>query len=217
METKILIGLGKSSYSNIEVNLKENENLDVEKIKGLIKQSLECVEVVTAHENNTIVLLTEKQLNIVEKYLEKHNNTILEYIDSCNKKDYKELTKDEASILIKLIFDMEDSSNPETVTPVVPNKTEETKTVTKKEPFPSNVPVDTSPLPIEEKKTKTVSQPVIEKVQITCKQCGGTNIKLDKHNMQFNGKNYDIYQCDDCPTYVNNKGYKTKVSTWIEL
>lgn len=232
METKILLGLGKSSYSNIEVNLKENEKLDVPRIKELIKQSLECVEIVTEYENNVIVLITEKQASIILKYFEKYNDMILEYIDSCNKKEYKTLTKDEASILVKLIIDTENASSNEETAPVttVPHKVEDTKPevvapVTKKEPFPSTKPVDTTPLPVEEKKSIPTAQPsdkeeektVPERVQIKCKQCGGTNIKLDKHNKEYNGKVYDIYVCNDCPSFINAKGFRQNVSTWIEV
>lgn len=231
METKILIGLGKSSYSNIEVNLKENENLDVVRIKNLIKQSLECVEVVTEHENNVIILVTEKQANIIKKYFEKYNDMILEYVESCGKKEWKELTKDEGIILVNLIIDTENASSNEEATPVttVPHKVEEVKPeavtpVTKKEPFPSNKPVDTTPLPTEEKKAIPTAKPsdveeenVPERVQIKCNKCGGTNIKLDKHNKEYNGKVYDIYVCNDCPSFINAKGFRQNVSTWIEV
>ena len=120
METKILISLGSNTFSNVEFNVSHGEVPDYDYMKAVVAEAKKVIpfdsdnaKPPVYNKKPLIGEITEKQEETIRKYAEKYKDMIIEFLESYGKLKLKELTKDEASILIDLIFNTENAYKPE--------------------------------------------------------------------------------------------------------
>ena len=132
METKILVSLGSNTFSNVEFNVSHGEIPDYDYMKAVVAEAKKVIpfdsdnaKPPVYNKKPLIGEITEKQEETIRKYAEKYKDTIIEFLESYGKSKLKELTKDEASILLDLIFNTEKAYKPEEDEPVQEDDYEE--------------------------------------------------------------------------------------------
>ena len=117
METKILISLGSNTFSNVEFNLSSGDIPDYEYMKEVIAEAVKVIPFDIDNAKPPVYTkkpltgeITEKQEATIRKYAEKYRDMIVEFLESYGKSKLKEMTKEEASILMDLIFNTENAN-----------------------------------------------------------------------------------------------------------
>ncbi len=205
MKRTLLIGLGDSTYSNItyESDTKFGKT-DWADIKAEVTEACEVVKIAYPDVSNVI---SEKQVKFIERLKKEHEVLIEEYLKSLNK-ELDKISKDEASILIDLIKDIEKDEQSTDSKPATEVKKEEPKKEEAKvpdevipptpEPEHTQEPEPVKTTPQQFKQETSIPEWAVELEPLTCEACNNEFFTYKELDSKKLGRMVYIYECDSC-------------------